>query len=222
MGYVEKLMARNERIAFMTHQHWIVLLRAFIANLFLCILIAAVVVALFLLPLPPNLSFLTLFRLLPLVLLLVPFLRMGLKIIKWWNESYIITNRRVIQTEGIINKHVIDSSLEKVNDVVLNQSALGRMLGYGDVEILTASEIGVNRFERIAGPVRFKTEMLNQKEDMGKLDDFGRRADRTQDAAPTTTGDIPALIAELDELRRKGLISEQEFAEKRQKLMGRI
>jgi uncharacterized membrane protein YdbT with pleckstrin-like domain len=222
MGYVEKLMARNERIAFMTHQHWIVLLRAFIANLFLCILIAAVVVALFLLPLPPNLPFLTLFRLLPLVLLLVPFLRMGLKIIKWWNESYIITNRRVIQTEGIINKHVIDSSLEKVNDVVLNQSALGRMLGYGDVEILTASEIGVNRFERIAGPVRFKTEMLNQKEDMGKLDDFGRRADRTLDAAPTTTGDIPALIAELDELRRKGLISEQEFAEKRQKLMGRI
>jgi Bacterial PH domain/Short C-terminal domain len=147
---------------------------------------------------------------------------MGLKIIKWWNESYIITNRRVIQTEGIINKHVIDSSLEKVNDVVLTQSALGRMLGYGDVEILTASEIGVNRFERISGPVRFKTEMLNQKEDMGKIDDFGRRADRSLDAPPPSAGDIPELIAELDELRRKGLISEQEFAEKRQKLMGRI
>jgi uncharacterized membrane protein YdbT with pleckstrin-like domain len=222
MGYVEKLMARNERIAFLTHQHWIVLLRAFIANLFLCILIVAVVVGLLLLPLPPNFPSLTLVKLLPLILLVIPFARMTLKIVKWWNESYIITNRRVIQTEGIINKHVIDSSLEKVNDVVLNQSVLGRMLGYGDVEILTASEIGVNRFERIAGPVRFKTEMLNQKEDMGKLDDFGRRADRTLDAAPTTTGDIPALIAELDELRRKGLISEQEFAEKRQKLMGRI
>jgi len=221
MGYVEKLMARNERIAFLTHQHWIVLLRAFIANLFLCILIVAVVVALYVLPLPPS-RFLTLFRLLPLVLLLIPFIRMGLKIIKWWNESYIITNRRVIQTEGIINKHVIDSSLEKVNDVVLNQSVLGRMLGYGDVEILTASEIGVNRFERISGPVRFKTEMLNQKEDMGSLDDFGRRADRGLDAPPPSAGDIPALIAELDELRRKGVISEQEFAEKRQKLMGRI
>jgi len=221
MGYIESLIARNERIAFVTHQHWIVLLRAFIANLLLCILIVAVVAALYLLPLPPS-SFLTLFRLLPLVLLLIPFLRMGFKIIKWWNESYIITNRRVIQTEGIINKHVIDSSLEKVNDVVLTQSALGRILGYGDVEILTASEIGVNRFERIAGPVRFKTEMLNQKEDMGKLDDFGRRADRTLDAPSPTAGDIPELIAELDELRRKGLISEQEFAEKRQKLMGRL
>ncbi len=221
MGYIESLMARNERIAFATHQHWIVLLRAFIVNLILSILVVAVVVALFILPIPPG-PFLTLFRLLPLVLLLIPFIRMGIRIIKWWNESYIITNRRVIQTEGTINKHVIDSSLEKVNDVVLNQSMLGRMLGYGDVEILTASEIGVNRFERISGPVRFKTEMLNQKEDMGKIDDFGRRSDRTLDAPPPSAGDIPQLIAELDELRRKGIITEQEFAEKRQQLMGRI
>ncbi len=221
MGYIESLMARNERIAFATHQHWIVLMRAFIANLFLCILVVAVVVALFLLPLPPS-QFRTLFRLLPLILLLIPFIRMMLRITKWWNESYIITNRRVIQTEGIINKHVIDSSLEKVNDVVLTQSMLGRMLGYGDVEILTASEIGVNRFERISGPVRFKTEMLNQKEDMGKIDDFGRRTDRTLDAPPASAGDVPQLIAELDELRRKGIITEQEFAEKRQQLMGKI
>ncbi len=224
MGYIESLMARNESIAFITHQHWIVLLRAFIANLFLCILIVAVVVGLFLIIplLPPLAPTLPILPLVPLVLLLIPFARMGFKIIKWWNESYIITNRRVIQTEGIINKHVIDSSLEKVNDVVLNQSALGRILGYGDVEILTASEIGANRFERIAGPVRFKTEMLNQKEGMGQLDDFGRRADRALDAAPPTAEDIPELIAELDELRRKGVISEEEFAEKREKLMGRL
>jgi hypothetical protein len=75
---------------------------------------------------------------------------------------------------------------------------------------------------RISGPVRFKTEMLNQKEGMGKLDDFGRRSDRALDAPAPTAGDIPELIAELDELRRKGLISEQEFAEKRQNLMGRL
>ena len=224
MGYVERLLARNERIAFGTHQHWIVLLRSLIANLFLCVLILAVVVAVSILPailsLPPGIPLFL--KLLPLVLLVVPFARMGIRALNWWNERYIITNRRVIQTEGVINKHVIDSSLEKVNDVVLVQSALGRMLGYGDVEILTASEIGVNRFERIAGPVRFKTEMLNQKEDMGARDELGRRAERTLDAPPPTAGDIPKLIAELDELRRKGIISEQEFAQKKQELLGKI
>ena len=37
-----------------------------------------------------------------------------------------------------------DSSLEKINDAVLEQSFFGRMLGYGDLDVLTASEIGVD------------------------------------------------------------------------------
>jgi uncharacterized membrane protein YdbT with pleckstrin-like domain len=173
MGYIQSLLGRNERIAFVTRQHWAVLLGALIVNGFFSAVILAVVLALGLL-LPAAFPF----TLLLLVLLVVPVARLTVRLLKWWNEQYIITNRRVIQTEGMFNKHVIDSSLEKVNDVVLNQTALGRMLGYGDVEILTASEIGVNRFERIAGPVRFKTEMLNQKEDMGMMDDVGRKAER--------------------------------------------
>jgi hypothetical protein len=122
----------------------------------------------------------------------------------------------------MFNKHVIDSSLEKVNDVVLNQSAFGRMLGYGDVEILTASEFGANRFERITRPVRFKTEMLNQKEDLGVLDDFSRRAERVLESPAPSAGDVPELIAELDELRRRGVLSEQEFQAKKQELLNRI
>jgi uncharacterized membrane protein YdbT with pleckstrin-like domain len=41
---------------------------------------------------------------------------------KWKNHQYIITNRRVIQINGIVNKNVTDSSLEKVNDVHMTQS----------------------------------------------------------------------------------------------------
>ncbi len=52
-----------------------------------------------------------------------------------------------MQISGIFNKSVIDSSLEKVNDIKMDQSALGRMFGYGDIEILTASELGVNLFK---------------------------------------------------------------------------
>jgi hypothetical protein len=217
MGYIQSLLGRNERIAFVTRQHWAVLLGALIVNGFFSAVILAVVLALGLL-LPAAFPF----TLLLLVLLVVPVARLTVRLLKWWNEQYIITNRRVIQTEGMFNKHVIDSSLEKVNDVVLNQTALGRMLGYGDVEILTASEIGVNRFERIAGPVRFKTEMLNQKEDMGMMDDVGRKAERVLEAPPPGKGDIPELIAELDELRRRGVITEAEFEQKKLELLSKI
>lgn len=217
MGYVERLLGRNERMVFMTRQHWLVLLASLIANALLSAVISALVIALNLLL--PEAAPLTL---LPLALQIIPVVRFGLRLLNWWNEQYVITNRRVIQTEGVINKHVIDSSLEKVNDVVLSQSVLGRMLGYGDVEILTASEFGVNRFERITRPVLFKTEMLNQKEDLGALDDFGRRAKRILDAPPPSAGDIPELIAELDELRQKGVITQQEFEQKKQELLSKI
>jgi uncharacterized membrane protein YdbT with pleckstrin-like domain len=217
MGYSESLMGREENIVFMTRQHWIVLVGSVAVNGFFLAAIAAADIAL-------NLSSAgtTLLTLLPLVLLIIPLTRLAIRFLNWWNEQYIITNRRVIQTEGVINKHVIDSSLEKVNDVVLNQSILGRMLGYGDLEILTASEIGVNRFKYITHPVYFKTKMLNHKENMGMLDELGRKAGRTLGTSTPPDGDIPELIAELDELRKKGIISEQEFQEKKQELLRKI
>ncbi len=122
-----------------------------------------------------------------------------------------MTNRRVIQAEGIINKHVIDSSLEKVNDVVLDQSFLGRMFDYGNIEILTASEGGVNKLDKIPSPVQFKTEMLNQKQGMGMDDLAGARG--------PGHNDIPALIAELDALRQRGILTDAEFQQKKAELL---
>jgi uncharacterized membrane protein YdbT with pleckstrin-like domain len=131
----------------------------------------------------------------------------------WWHEEYLVTNHRVIQAEGVINKHVIDSSLEKVNDVVLDQSVLGRMFDYGDIEIMTASESGVNKLKQISQPIKFKTEMLNQKAALGDAprQPFGSRPD-----------DIPALIAGLDALRQKGVLTDAEFQQKKAQLLAKM
>ncbi len=153
----------------------------------------------------------------------------------WLNERYIITNRRVMEIRGIINKHVRDSALEKVNDVDLTQSVVGRILGYGTVQIITGSDIGVNMFRRISNPVRFKREMLNAKEGLYEtprsreeegvpLEEPLAGEDR-QDAegkAPPAGGDIPDLIVELAELRQKGIISEEEFQAKKKELLARL
>ena len=53
-----------------------------------------------------------------------------------------ITNRRLLKVTGILNKRSGDSSLEKINDAILSQTVLGRMLNFGDLEILTAAEHG--------------------------------------------------------------------------------
>jgi uncharacterized membrane protein YdbT with pleckstrin-like domain len=202
--YIQSMLGEKERVLLVTRQHWFVLFSAILAEIAITLLlIAAVSVATIYFPLAA----------IGFVLVIVPLISMLRDILIWTNHEYLVTNRRVIQISGIFNKNVVDSSLEKVNDVKMTQSFFGRMFDYGDVEILTASEIGVNLFKRIGDPVKFKTAMLNAKEKMG----FEGTAIHAQSAE-----DVPSLIAKLDELRKKGIVTEAEFQAKKAQLLAKM
>jgi len=206
--YVQRLMGESERILLVSRQHLLVVLRPLLLDI-LAVLVLLGLILLLIVPIfPPGV--------LAYVLLLFPLAGIVRELLIWWNRQYIVTNRRVIHISGVFNKNVIDSSLEKVNDVKMEQSFFGRLLGYGDVEILTASELGVNLFRRIENPVRFKTVMLNAKEEMGReeWDTEGRLIQRPED--------IPGAIAKLDALRQKGVVTEEEFQKKKQELLARM
>ena len=202
MGYVERLLAQNERIVLITRRHWLVLLPVILIDLGIAIVIIALSVggALVAPPLP----------LLGLLLLLLPLGHFLVRYITWRNEQYIVTNRRVMEVRGVYKKHVSDSSLEKVNDVVMEQSALGRLLDYGDIRIITGADIGVNIFRRIAHPIRFKTTMMDQK---------AAQSERPPEAR---SEDIPDLLARLDDLRQRGVITQEEFEREKRELLDRL
>lgn len=203
--YLQGLLGETEEILLETHQHWFVLFgKIFLELLIIGLLLGGIVVAFTYYP--PAIW--------GLVLLVIPAIGMFNDAMVWRNKGYIVTNRRVIQISGVFDKDVVDSSLEKVNDVKMSQSFLGRVFGYGDIEILTASELGVNLFHQIADPVGFKTAMLNAKERLGFDGDSG--------VAARVSKDIPTLIEELDELRKKGIISEAEFQRKKTELLEKI
>ena len=205
--YLQSLLGQNERVVLITRQHWFVLLRAVALELILVIIIAAAVsLAALYFPLAAV----------AYALALLPAVRLVYDCLIWWNRMFVVTSRRVVQVAGVVNKNVIDSSLEKVNDVKMEQSFFGRMFDYGDVEILTASELAVNRFERIADPIRFKTAMLNAKEAMGH-EDLG-----LGDLGAVPADDIPALIANLDQLRKQGVLTEEEFQAKKRDLLAKM
>ena len=134
----------------------------------------------------------------------------------WWNREYVITNHRVIQIDGVLNKNVTDSSLEKVNDVKMSQSFIGRIFNYGDIEILTASELGANLFQRINNPIKFKTVMLDAKDAMGHEEMVRNPTDGFR------PGDLPAMLANLEALRKRGVLSEAEFQQKKAELLKTI
>lgn len=208
MSYVKELLARNERVARIARDHWVVLLPAIlvdvaVGSLIIGLSILGIVVS------PPYTWF-------GLVLLIVPVGHFALRLWDWWNRQYIITNRRIVQITGMVNKRVSDTLLEKINDIVTVQSAMGRLLKFGDIEIIAGAESGADVFRRIADPVGFKKQLLEQR---GSLGGLAAVEAKTETAG---AGDVPELIAELDALRQKGLITDAEFEEKKEQLLNRI
>jgi uncharacterized membrane protein YdbT with pleckstrin-like domain len=207
-AYLNHMLGDKEKIILVDRQHWIVLVQAILLEIVLVIAIIAAVVLGSLLLLNPLFWF-------GLVLLIIPAISMIRDIVKWDNHKYVVTNRRLIQVFGVFSKNVTDSSLDKVNDIKMDQSFLGRIFGYGDIEILTASELGVNRFTMIGNPVRFKTAMLNAK---ATLEGGGNQLAPVQPKQP----DIPTMIAQLAALREKGIVTEEEFQKKKADLLSRL
>lgn len=212
MTYVERLLGESESVILIARESWVVLLREAVIDFILFLIIVGVTLVAQGLPQIPS-PFGWVF----ILLLIIPIFRFALQYIKWRNREYIVTNRRVIQLHGTINKEVIDSSLEKVNDVRMSQSALGRLFDYGDVEILTASELGSNLFRMIGSPIRFKTAMLNAKEKLG----FTEIPSGPSSAKPTPA-DPAAMLASLTTMRAQGLITEEEFQKKKAELLSRM
>jgi hypothetical protein len=171
MSYARNLLSRGEEVVHETRQHWFAVIARTWLWIGLSILALAFVV--FLTSNPPigNDTIDGLLTIASLVGLLVSLAAIGLVLWDWRNQEWLVTTRRVVRAEGILNKSMNDSSLEKINDARLVQSWIGRIFNYGTLDILTAAEElgggpdgGVADFPMVADPVQFKVAMLNQKE----------------------------------------------------------
>lgn len=206
MDYISKLLAANEVVLFRTRRHWFVLFSDTFKEMLT--LVALVVAGILLTPVVGPMAWMAFGALAVLVSIsvLVDFLR-------WKNQEFLITNRRVIHSSGIVSKSILDSSLSKINDVVLTQSWMGRMFGYGTIKILTASDEVVNLFDRIRRPIELKRAMLDAK-----------NASETGQSAPAAPASSTAtqLLEELASLKSRSLISEEEYQEKRKEILRRM
>ncbi len=131
------------------------------------------------------------------------------------SHDYVLTNRRVILEEGILSRRSMDASLGKINNVEHRQTLWGRFLGYGDVEIDTASETGTTRFAGISRPLDFKREILGAAE-------VWRQTGIPLPVAAAAPLSPAEKIRQLKGLLDDGLISPQEFETKRRDLLAQM
>jgi Bacterial PH domain/Short C-terminal domain len=196
MGYADGLLTSGERVVHREKQHWWVFIwgakwtiLAMIAALLLLILSNGMESGGFLGTVKTLLSWVAAAVFIGGIALLF------WTILSYLSQEYVVTNRRVIDTQGVVNKRAADSSLEKINDAVLTQSIFGRALDFGDLKILTASEAAISEFRMLRRPIEFKKAMLEAKHEYEIEVAGGTVAPSPPlraDSAPSTT---PAAVA---------------------------
>jgi hypothetical protein len=223
--YADRLLAQGERIALRGRQHFFATLIE--GRVAWAIFIASVV----------------------LLFLVAGLLWLAQIYLNWYMQDYLVTNRRVLKVEGVLKKRSADSSLEKINDAVLEQSVFGRMFGYGDLDILTANEQSVDRYRMLAQAQTFKRTMLDEKhrleQDVFQIPapplrapvlagapagtspvDSSAMSLPAAPAAPAARGmsseEITGALGDLADLRDRGAISPDEYEAKKQDLLGRL
>ena len=130
-------------------------------------------------------------------------------------NDYVLTNHRIIRETGVLSRRSMDSRLDKINNVEHRQTFWGRLLGYGDVEIDTASETGAALFREISHPLEFKNAILAAAE---QYRGAGMRMPLAAPAGPSGAERMRQLKALLDD----GLISPEEYEAKRRELLSQL
>ncbi len=194
MGYADSLLTEGEHVVYRTRQHPLGRLFASRWGIVLAgIGVAGIVILLFF-----GIGQGTLRDILgwaTLIALVVGLALIGWNYLAWYQEDYMITNRRVMKVGGILNKKSMDSSLEKINDAILEQSLWGRMLDWGNLRILTAAEEIADDFVMLHHAPEFKKVMLTTKHDLEEGSDIRRTRYVDSPAAAPAPAPAPAPVA---------------------------
>jgi Bacterial PH domain/Short C-terminal domain len=168
MSYARNLLSRGEEVVHESRQHWFAI--AARVWIWFLVLILALAIVIWIGNSSAVLDNETIDGIVTIIAfggLIGGLAYIGFVLWDWRNQEWLITTRRVIRAEGVLNKSVSDTSLEKINDARLDQSVFGRIFGFGTLDILTAAEeVGGNSiadFPMIADPVDFKKAMFDQK-----------------------------------------------------------
>lgn len=160
MNYVEKHLMEGETVAYATRLHWIVL----VMPLLLCILFGVPGIALLVASAKNAGESRTTMQSMMIggVALLVIAVVILIRGILTRNAVQMaVTNKRVIAKVGIVTRRTIDLLLSRVESVGVEESVLGRMLGYGTV-VIRGTGGTPESFNKIASPLEFRTQVQQQ------------------------------------------------------------
>jgi uncharacterized membrane protein YdbT with pleckstrin-like domain len=202
-------LKKDEKLLLIIRQHWIKLVLPIFAWLLLTILL---------------LAFINNYTLDFIIILLTAIYPM-VEYINWKYNLWAVTNMRVVDESGFFTRYSKESPLDKINNVEYDQPLWGRILGYGNVDIQTAAEMGETKYQLIHYPKLLKDTITHAQEEYKKIQINSQAAQLAQAIAKTNSAGAPSkqMIADelhkLFELLQKGAITQEEYAAQKERLL---
>lgn len=143
------------------------------------------------------------------------------KIIDRKNNIWIVTNLRVIDEYGVFSVNSKESPLDKINNISYRQPLIGRIFSFGHVQIQTAAEMGSTLHRMVEKPKLLK-DTITKCQDEYRQGQIREQAENLASAVgggqPTSKTDISEELTKLHDLKEKGIITEDEFNQRKAKI----
>lgn len=171
-------------------------------------------------------------------MVVVPSLWAIVRLLRWRAARLLVTSSRIVYRRGVLGRDVVQLRLQRVAEVHCRQSVFQRLMGAGTLAFEVAGADAplvvddVRRPRRVQGIVTAQLDQFDQRGPVGQPGPGQRRSRAWTDTPPhgvsrpdpaqRTTGTITDRLVQLDELRRRGIVSEAEFAAKKAELLQRL
>jgi uncharacterized membrane protein YdbT with pleckstrin-like domain len=153
MRYVRGVLQPGETVVYETSLHWLIYLRAILA-LIVCGVLAGGAVAT-----EGTQQKTSLALWIAAAIFLVLALSAGLRaFVRRTTTELAVTDHRVIYKTGLLSRHTLEMNRSKVESVDVNQTILGRILGYGTI-IVRGTGGSLEPMRRIADPLTFRSHI---------------------------------------------------------------
>ena len=148
----------GENLVLKDHPHWIVVVKSLAAPIIL--LIVAVVIDVT----AKNTGIENLQLIVTLGAIAIAGLWLIVVWIRWQSTSYTLTDQRIKIETGVFGRQSKMIPIDRVQDCTTKQSLIGRMLGYGRVEVDAAGAHGAEVLDHLPNPGVFRDQVFVQSE----------------------------------------------------------
>lgn len=130
------------------------------------------------------------------------------------SSEFAVTNRRVVVKSGFLRRHSTEILLRQVEGITVDQGILGRIFNYGTI-VVEGTGSDRTPYKGIAAPIALRLAVQEQ------IDlSLSRRDGGAPPPAGSARADSYSELLKLNELRERGILTDDEFAREKRKVLG--